>query len=240
MRRPGLSHTASAILLGCVLLICAREAASKHAQELGPALLSIGVAISVATAVGLWRVGRELALERRLRAASAPGEVSGIAVRWLDGDAPFVAGIARPTIYWPEHLRGALPSREQWAMVLHEEHHRRHSAPRRLLMLGICGMLIPVRPLRRHIEALRAELEIEADAAALAAGATRGSLAAALLRLAPANASHGAGFTAAAELRVRNLLGEAPARQRTPARRSAWFAPSVLLSLALACAVVVG
>lgn len=228
---------AVAVVAAWAVVLCAPRTASPHVDELRALVVALGITAVVPLLTASWRVSREIRLERRLRASSAPGEVCGVPVRWLDAEAPFVAGILRPTIYWPTRLSHTLLPRERRAVILHEEHHRRHAAPRRLLLFGLIETLAPIPPLGRHLDILRAELEIEADAGALAAGATRGALASALLRLAPASASHGAGFTAAAEQRVRSLLEE-PARTKGRTRAWPWLAPMVALSITASCVLV--
>lgn len=240
MSHRRLSKPTICLLAGSVLLLCAQQAASPHGAQIRALMVLFAGAACLLAAVAMWRVGRELLLGRRLHHASKPGEVNGVAIRRLHVDAPFVAGIIRPTIYWPADVPARLSERERRAVVLHEEHHRRHAAPRRLLVLGVFGTLIPVPPFRRHLDVMRAQLEIEADEGALAAGATRGALASALLKLAPTRASYGAGFTTAADLRLRSLLGEAPKKTTRVSRR--WAAASAVsfLSVALACLLVAG
>lgn len=237
MRR--LTQGAALLVAASTVALCAQRAASPHGGQVRALVVALAAAAVVPALLALWRVSREVLLELRLRAESAPGEVAGVSVRWLDAQAPFVAGIVRPTIYWPRRFNYALLPGERRAVVLHEEHHRCHGAPRRLLLLGLVGTLAPAHSLRRYVDLLRAELEIEADAGALAAGATRASLASALLRLAPASAIHGAGFTTAVDVRVRSLLGDRAAPPRA-SQVWIWFGQAVAIASAAACFVLAG
>jgi hypothetical protein len=194
------------VVAAAVMAVCLLRTTSPHTHELRTlALVTVGL-LAVPMAVGSWRVWEGFRLERALRARSADGLLGGLAVRWLDAPSPFVAGLWRPAIYVPRDVEVLLAPGELHAVLLHEEHHRRQMAPRRLLVLELIDSLLPIRRVRHIIESERATLEIEADRAALAAGATRRALAAALLKLPALAAPTAAGFGAATEIRLAHLL----------------------------------
>lgn len=135
MRQARVWFAAALVVVGFVAL-CANGGIPSHGGEIR-LLALLGGAVSVFTALTVWRTVRELAFERRLAAVSSPGDVGGFSVRWVEADAPFVAGLLWPAIYWPVDFAEGLTARERSSVLLHEEHHRRHRAPRRLLLLGV-------------------------------------------------------------------------------------------------------
>jgi beta-lactamase regulating signal transducer with metallopeptidase domain len=183
--------------------------------------------------VVLCRGARHQQLARRLRRESAPGVEAGIAVRRIEAaPGPFVAGLREPLIFCPADLFERLEAAELRAVLLHEDHHRRAGAPLRLLLFEALAAAIPLATIQGWVARALAAVEIEADRDALARGASRSALAAALLRFAAAGPTGAAAFATAAELRVRALLGEGPLESRAPG--SAAFALGAL-GLALAC-----
>jgi beta-lactamase regulating signal transducer with metallopeptidase domain len=180
-----------------------------------------------------WRGARHQRLAHRLRRESTPEAVAGIGVRRVAAaPSPFVAGLREPLIFCPADLAERLEAAELRAVLLHEDHHRRTHAPLRLLLWEALAAAMPLPAIQAWVARALAAVEIEADQDALARGASRSALAAALLRLAAAGPTGAAGFATAAELRVRALLGEDPLESRS--RGSAMFALGAL-GLALAC-----
>lgn len=178
-----------------------------HVPGVGIALGIVAAVISVMIMVA---VLRHVALVRGLRQCSAPTELSGMMVRMgALGDAAFVAGLGRPTIYCDARLPQELTDDELRAVLLHERAHQRALDPARLLVLGL------VAPFARRFASGRqwiavalARREIAADRYALSNGARRGELASALLKLSPVVRAHVAGFTPAVDLRLQALLGD--------------------------------
>lgn len=180
----------------------------------GHHLPGVGIALGVAVAALALAVAvaalRHVALVWCLRRCSAPTELSGMPVRIGElGDAAFVAGLGRPTIYCDARLPQELTDDELRAVLLHERAHQRALDPARLLVLGL------VAPFARRFASGRqwvavalARREIAADRYALANGARRGELASALLKLPPVARAHVAGFTPAVDLRLQALLGD--------------------------------
>lgn len=150
---------------------------------------------------------------RSLRCLSYEGELSGVPVNYLDGVAPFVAGIVHPRLYCDPELVRTLTARQQRAVALHERHHIRRRDPLRLQLSSA------LRPVARLLPALHARLdahevryEIAADRFALRHGVTRADVAGALLAMLENDRLHLApGFVSAAEARLRALTGDTPA-----------------------------
>jgi hypothetical protein len=204
-----------------------------HLPGVGVALGLVAAVLSVAvTGAAL----RHRGLVRGLRRCSAPTELSGIPVRMGTlGDAVFVAGLGRPTIYCDRRLPQQLTEAELRAVLLHERAHQRALDPARLLALGL------VAPFARRFASGRqwvavalARREIAADRYALAQGARRGEIAGALLKLRPLARAHVAGFTPAVDLRLRALLGDVEqVRSSLLLRSSATFVGGGLVGAAL-------
>ncbi len=139
------------------------------------------------------------------------GELGGEPVEFVAGlAAPVVAGLWRPRIFCADDLGATLDHDELRAVVLHERHHRLDRAPLRLVvMLALAPVLSRVAAGRAWLERERARVEIAADAYALAAGVGRRALASAILKLSTRpGLALAPGFTTAADLRIRALLGE--------------------------------
>jgi Zn-dependent protease with chaperone function len=168
-----------------------------------------GLALTVGAA-GAVQVARHRQLVRGLRSLSVPSRLAGLPVRTGDFGGVFVAGLIRPTVFADRGLPDQLRPGELRAVLLHEQAHQRARDPARLLVLDLVA---PV--LRRWswghqwLARSTARREIDADRYALENGATKRDLASALLRLEPVARAGVAGFTPAAELRLRALLGEA-------------------------------
>lgn len=170
-----------------------------------------GLAVLLAALTSLcWHGLHHLRLVGRLRALSVPSIQAGVPVRELMGtDMPFVAGIRRPVIYCPRALSARLSHEELRAVLLHEQCHLADRAPARLLVLSAIASLAPLAAVRAWVQAERARLEIDADLYAIERGASRASLASALLKLVAQDAPVGApAFSSSAELRLRALVGD--------------------------------
>lgn len=200
-------------------LICAVGLVAGHhhaAAGLLVALLLGGVLAALAM-----RAYRHNRLVAALRQRSRPTVLAGLRVRAGDlGDAAFVAGLGRPTIFCDRRLSDQLSPAQLRAVLLHEHAHQRALDPARLLVVGLVTPLLRRMPLgRRWLTVVIARREIAADRHAMSQGATSSDLATALLVLPPLTHAHVAGFASAVELRLRALLGdlgdlEAPASVR--------------------------
>lgn len=181
---------------------------------LGHHLPGVGTAVTIGAGLllVLFAVAalRHVALVRGLRRCSVPTELSGTPVRvGRLGDAVFVAGLKRPTIYCDEQLPQELTSGELRAVLLHEQAHQRAFDPARLLALGLLAPLARRFAVgRQWLASALARREIAADRYALAKGARRGDLASALTKLPPLAGAHVAGFTPAIDLRLQVLLAD--------------------------------
>ena len=149
-------------------------------------------------------------LTRQLRNRSVEGQVAGTAVRRGSvGGSVFVAGLARPAIFCDDRLLDELTSEELRAVALHERAHQVARDPlRNAGLAAVAPLLGRCRRGKAWLERRAAHREIAADRYALANGADRRAIAAALLKVPPAAAAHAASFAPAVELRLRALLGE--------------------------------
>lgn len=224
---------AAAVLVFRLGSFCAVGVVVGH--HLPGVVVALGVAAAVIAFAATIAALRHVALVRGLRRSSTPTELSGMPVRMgALGDAAFVAGLGRPTIYCDARLPQELTEDELRAVLLHERAHQRALDPARLLALGL------VAPLARRFESGRqwvavalARREIAADRYALTNGARRSELASALLKLPPVARAHVAGFTPAVDLRLQALLGDV---EQLPAsvllRSSVTFAGGGLIGVA--------
>lgn len=161
-------------------------------------------------------------LGRRFASQSANAVVSGVRCRVLGGGSheAIVVGALAPTIYIGAGLLAVLDEEERRGVLLHEEYHRRTRAPLRAAALD-AWLRLARRPriLERLLSERIADLEVSADAFAMAAGATPGALASALLK-GQTGAAAGASFAGASERRIGALLdaarGSPPRRRRPP------------------------
>jgi hypothetical protein len=222
----------------------------------GHHLVTVGMA-ATAVVVGLagavaFRARQHRRLVRALDAASEPAELVGTRVRSGQlGDAAFVAGLRRPTIYCDHRLPEQLTAPQLAAVLLHERAHQQAFDPARMLGLDLLAPAVrrlPSGP--QWLAAAAARREIRADRYALAHGAERRDLAGALLALPELRHEHVAGFTPAVDLRLRALLGQ-PAATPTPvlpgrlgslvagttlgALACTWFLHHALAQLGLLC-----
>lgn len=192
---------------------CLLGAGSGH--HLGLTARLAGLLAAVLVLLVSIRALRHRYLVRGLRARSTPAEVAGTPVRVGDlGDAAFVAGLRRPTIYLDRRLAATLTPRQRRAVLLHEQAHQRALEPVRLLLLDLIAPLLRSLPQGgQWLAAILARREIAADRYALAHGATRAELAGALVALPPPRLVGVAGYTPAIDLRLRALLdGEVEVR----------------------------
>ncbi|MEX0630391.1 MAG: hypothetical protein WEE67_08555 [Chloroflexota bacterium] len=181
---------------------------------------------------------------RRLSVRSKPASIGGTTVWIIPDPVPVacVSGLLRPRIYLSASLLDMLDDGELRGVLLHESHHRATLAPFRSLVLDAwqrtAGWLPPVR---RALLARLATLEIEADAAAVAAGVRPATLASALLKCDPDPDAYAAAsaFSTAAEVRIGELLawGRAERTEFRPSLPLEWAAPAAAAAL-LACHVV--
>jgi beta-lactamase regulating signal transducer with metallopeptidase domain len=193
---------------GGLALFCAIGLATGHHLSMAGLLVALLVAGALATLA--LRVVRHRRLVAALRVRSEPTELAGLQVRAGDlGDAAFVAGLGRPTIFCDRRLPDQLTPDQLRAVLLHEHAHQRALDPARLLLVELVAPVLRRLPIgRRWLAATLARREIAADRQAIAHGAAPSALAAALLVLPPLAHAHVAGFTPAVELRLRVLLGE--------------------------------
>jgi Zn-dependent protease with chaperone function len=137
----------------------------------------------------------------------------------LEAEAPlaFCVGLFRPRIYLSTSLVDALDERELKAVLLHEDHHRRHRDPLRTLLVDILGLTLFFLPIAGELRSLfTVSAELEADRyAAYRAG--RPSLAGALykllshplaVRLPQTVGLNGLSLAEAHHLRLAQLLGD--------------------------------
>jgi BlaR1 peptidase M56 len=166
-------------------------------------LLGVSILLHARSHQRLAKLLDGMALPDRL-ADQPVGLVSGLA-------APCVAGLVDPRIYCPSDLAARLSESELRAVLLHERHHQLAHAPARLVVLAaVAPALGRLEAGSRWVERRRAAIEIEADAHALRAGASRPELAGALLTLGSPSLDAGLpSYQSASELRIRHLTGEA-------------------------------
>jgi Zn-dependent protease with chaperone function len=223
---------------GCALIASTTGRDPTFAVELAAVALIAGWLIQ------LGRHARPaLAAAAQLSAQSRRDRVAGAEVQLLDIARPvaFVSGLLRPRIYLSPPLMALLDARELRGVVLHEQHHRRTLAPLRGLALVTWLRLLGwLPPARRSIAERLAALECEADAAAIARGVTPAALASALLKCEAYLPAAASAFTAAAEVRIRELIAwserERPARPLSVPLE--WAAPAGALLALGACHLI--
>ncbi len=170
---------------------------------------------AIVAAMVLASIGIQAALHHRisdgLRRRARPAVVAGHAVGLLPAiEVAFVAGIRHPRIFCADDLATRLDADELRAVLLHERHHELVHAPARLVLLAALTPFVGrLGPGSVWLEHQRAQLEIAADEHAIGNGATRATLARAILELDdPSPRLSLAGFATAGDLRLRALLGE--------------------------------
>lgn len=174
-------------------------------------MIGLGVAIVLLIAIGreAWRHQRLATSMARLSRAAT---IDGRSVALVPGlGAALVAGLRHTRIFCADDLPQRLDAEELRAVILHEHHHQLEGGPARLVLIGaVSPVLGRLESGRAWMERERARIEIAADAYAIESGASRPALASALLKLASSpRLGLAPGFTSAADLRVRALLGEA-------------------------------
>lgn len=198
-----------AIVPGALTAACATLAASSDSDPMFAVEL-VGLTLAAAWLVYACR-GARLALRATalLSADSRRADVAGAKVRLLHTSTPaaFVSGLLRPQIYLSPALIEILDLNELRGVVLHEQHHRRTLAPLRTLVLQSWQRALGWLPFAHQALAARlAALEIEADAAAIAAGVQPATLASALMKCDPSLPSTGTAFSAGSEIRISELV----------------------------------
>ena len=213
----------------------------------GDPMLAVELAAVTLIAGWLLHVGRgahsALTAAAQLSAQSRRTQVAGSEVQLLDIARPvaFVSGLLRPRIYVSLPLIALLDPRELKGVVLHEEHHRRTLAPLRGLALeSWLGLLAWQPAARRALAARLAALEIEADAAAIGRGIAPAALASALLKCEAYLPVAASAFTAAAEIRISELVasGTENRRKRHRSIPVEWAAPASTLIALWACHLI--
>lgn len=202
----------------------------------GGVLVAGGVVLLVASIA--WQALGHYRLARALDRSALPMTLGGQPVGLVPGTgAAFVAGLSRPRIYCSEDLATLLPEVELRGVLLHERCHQVGHAPARLVLLaGVAPFIAWSRWGRAWLQGQRAWIEISADDHAVRHGVSRAALASAILKLQLASsAASMAGFSGAAELRVRALLGERPDAPDRSDGAVVRAAASVVLVVASAC-----
>jgi beta-lactamase regulating signal transducer with metallopeptidase domain len=224
--RPAVASvlSASAVVGMCMVM---SPIAGHPAGWLVSILAALAAGLAVLLASVAWRAYRHHQLSLRLGAAARPASVAQVEVREVAGlESAFVAGLFRPQIYCSPQLAAKLRPEELRAVILHERYHQLDRAPARMVVLqAIAPALRPFQTGRVWLARWTASLEIAADQHALQQGSSRGALAGALLKLAPAEAG-GIGFTSATELRLQALVEEASQVAGPP--RLAWLIAPVV------------
>ena len=200
-------------------------------------LFAFALFLAAASALVAGQLVVQYRVARSARAATICRTLEGVVV-WcgsLDGRA-FVAGLWTPRIYVDDRLPDLLDRRELEAVLFHELAHTRARDPiRRAVVEGLGRVIRPLPGGRELVERSIARMEIRADRAAMGDGATRRSLASALLKM-PQTRSALVGFVTATDLRLRALLGEQ--RCSAPIPRQSW-APPVATATAVVVSVAV-
>lgn len=231
-----LSGLASAAAVGVCMLVT--PVPGHPAGWLLPAIVGVASLSLLLAASVSWRAYRHHRLTLQLQRIAQPAIAHGIVVRELVGsNAAFVAGLRRPHIFCSPELAGSLTPDELRAVLLHERYHQLDRAPAKLVVIEALAPLVGRFDVGRAWLARRvAAFEIAADDHALRHGSSRGSLARALLKLAPAQAgSVGIGFASAVDLRLRALIDGK--RRDSTQRLSLWLVAP--LAVAAFCFVMV-
>jgi beta-lactamase regulating signal transducer with metallopeptidase domain len=234
MRRPTISRwiviAALVPVVVCVTLLDSHLDRPTHFVFGGIALLYLAL-----VAGRLFEHGRFV---RSLRRLAFDGELGGVPVKYVNGVAPFVAGIVRPRMYCDPELVHTLTVRQQRAVALHERYHLQRRDPLRLQLSTALRPLVILLPrLHDRLDAHQVRYEVAADRFALRHGATRADLAGALLAMLEDGRLHLApGFISAAEIRLRALTGDPLAGSETS--KGATVMLGLAASAVIACLVL--
>lgn len=201
------------------------------------------IVILVWLGLTLHRIGAGIRLSAALRSASQPAVLNGVRCRVVrdGGRHAFVAGALRPAIFIGDGLLSALDADELSAVLQHEEHHRRTRAPMRSAALEAWLLLArPWRPGRAGLLDRLADLEREADEAALRAGATHRVIARALLKSAQPGVAGAIPFATSSDRRIRWLLADSAGTTTAATSRLPyeWLPLAMLATLTAACHLV--
>lgn len=197
------------LLAASMVLMCAAAAHTIGGDPMLGAELGVGGLSAAWVTVVLAQARPAVAQQRKLELFARGLLLHGHEVRLIVSGTTeaFVAGPLRPAIYVTHPLLAELDPGELRAVVLHEEHHRRHGDPLRSLALSSWGLLLGWLPAAAGwIERRSAHIEIEADRYALRNGATSAALASALLKCDRSGSLAAIGFASAADLRLRRLV----------------------------------
>lgn len=207
--RRGVLLIGAALLGLIVVCMAAPQPVARDLAYTTVALATLGLALFM----GAWlhEAQRHHRVTKEMSRLARQGAVAGQPVRFVSGlSTPVVAGLWFPRVYCGEDLTALLDGDELLAVMLHERHHQRGHAPLRLTALSALAPFVDrTESGRAWLERARAQIEIAADAYALAGGVSRAAIASSLLKLTPGFGSASApGFATAADLRVRALLGD--------------------------------
>lgn len=195
-----------------------------------------------AALIGHWAalLAREIwtarSISRELRAASRADSVSGVMCRVVgDGShEAVVIGALSPTIYVGAAYLACLDDDERRGVLLHEEHHRRTRAPLRAAALASwISLARPIRRVERALSERVADLEVKADAFAMAAGTSPAVLASALLK-GRSPAATGTAYVNASDRRISALLGAARGEPHRAGALPLEWLPLGIISVTLA------
>jgi len=198
--------------------------------------LGAGGLLSLWAGLLLREVRTARSLGRRLSANSADAVIAGVHCRIVRQGAheAFVIGALEPTIYVGAGFLAMLDPAERRGVLLHEEHHRRTHAPLRAAALESWLRLVrPVTVLERVLTERIADLEVSADAYAMAAGTSPDVLASALLKGRSA-ALAGTGYSDASEQRISALIDVADGRPAARGRLPLEWLPLAIVTVAVA------
>jgi hypothetical protein len=192
---PQLPHDAAVVILGLSLAVLAFIVASIF-----------------------WRGIAHDRLAGRLGRASHPAVIHDRPVSLVPGPRiAVVAGLRRPRTFVSDDVVRSLSHAELAAVLAHESHHELHRSPLALVVLsGVGSGMGWLPPVARWVDRLRAQIEVDADAHALAHGSSRQAIALAILKLSSPPSSLGlAGFGSAVDIRLQALVDERQPHART-------------------------
>lgn len=182
---------------------------------------------------------RHRRLVRGLLRHSSAATIAGVRVRLSPlRRSVFVAGLTRPTIFCDDVLADELSPSERRAVALHERAHQLSHDPLKIAAVAAVAPVVARVPGgRRWLEMVATRREIAADRYVLEEGVPLSAIASALTKVSPVGLSHVAGFSPAADLRLRALLGDDVDTRRRVSWRCATFG---LATAAVVCAALLG